>query len=68
MVSFGRLLPLENPSPLANKAIIQKHIVMRGDVLLCEGEETRAFCIRHPDNPDRIKAIAVPEDIKALCS
>ena len=33
-----------------------------------EGTETRAFCVRHPDNPDRIKAIAVPEDIKALCS
>ena len=50
------------------KAFIQKHIVKRGDTLVCEGTETRAFCIRHPDNPDRIKAIAVPEDIKALCS
>ena len=51
-----------------NKVVIQKHIVMRGDTLICEGEETRAFCIRHPDDPDRIKAIAVPPDIKALCS
>ena len=50
------------------KAFIQKHIVKRGDTLICEGTETRAFCIRHPDNPDRIKAIPVPEDIKALCS
>ena len=50
------------------KVFIQKHIVKRGDTLICEGTETRAFCIRHPDNPDRIKAIAVPEDIKALCS
>jgi 4-hydroxybenzoyl-CoA thioesterase len=41
---------------------------MRGDDLLCEGRETRAFCIRHPDNPDRIKAIAVPQDIRALCT
>jgi 4-hydroxybenzoyl-CoA thioesterase len=51
-----------------DKVFIHKHVVMRGDDLLCEGTETRAFCIRHPDNPDRIKAIAVPEDIKAKCS
>ena len=50
------------------KVFIQKHIVKRGDTLICEGTETRAFCIRHPDDPDRIKAVAVPEDIKALCS
>ena len=33
-----------------------------------EGTEVRAFCIKHPEDPDRIKAIPVPEDIKALCS
>lgn len=51
-----------------NKVFIHKHLVMRGDTLLCEGEETRAFVVRPPGEPDRIKAIAVPEDIKALCS
>ena len=51
-----------------SKVFIQKHIVKRGDTVLCEGTETRAFCIRHPDDPDRIKAIPVPENIKALCS
>jgi 4-hydroxybenzoyl-CoA thioesterase len=51
-----------------SKTVLQKHIVMRGDTVLCEGLETRAFCIRHPDDPDRIKAITVPADIKALCS
>ena len=50
------------------KVVIQKHVVMRGDTVLCEGLETRAFCIKHPEDPDRIKAIAVPENIKALCS
>jgi 4-hydroxybenzoyl-CoA thioesterase len=48
--------------------IVQKHVVKRGDEVLCEGTETRAFCVRLPDNPDRIKAIPVPADIKALCS
>ena len=51
-----------------SKVFIQKHIVKRGDTLICEGTETRAFCIHHPDDPDRIQAIPVPEDIKALCS
>ena len=50
------------------KVFIQKHVVMRGDVVLCEGTETRAFVIHPPEAPDRIKAIPVPEDIKALCS
>ena len=51
-----------------DKVVIQKHVVMRGDTVLCEGFETRAFCIKHPDDPDRTKAIPVPADIKALCS
>jgi 4-hydroxybenzoyl-CoA thioesterase len=50
------------------KVFMHRHVVMRGDVVLCEGTETRAFCMRHPDNPDRIKSIAIPADIKALCS
>ena len=50
------------------KVFVHKHIVKRGEVVLCEGLETRAFCIRHPDDPNRLKAIAVPENIRALCS
>lgn len=50
------------------KVFIHKHVVLRGDEVLCEGTEVRAFVIHPPENPDRIKAIPVPEDIKALCS
>ena len=42
--------------------------VQRGGELLCEGTEVRAFVIRDPSNPDRLKAIPVPDDIKALCT
>lgn len=49
------------------KVFIHRHIVKRGDELLCEGIETRAFVIRPPGEPDRIKAIPVPADIKAKC-
>ena len=50
-----------------SKVFIHRHIVKRGDVLICAGTETRAFCQRVPGDPDRIQAIAVPPDIKALC-
>jgi len=49
------------------KVFIHRHIVKRDDVLLCEGTETRAFCQRVPGDPDRIQAIAIPPEIKALC-
>ncbi len=52
----------------AAKTFVQKHVVMRGDTVLCEGRETRAFVVHPEGEPDRIKAIPVPEDIKALCS
>jgi 4-hydroxybenzoyl-CoA thioesterase len=52
----------------AAKTFRHRHVVKRGDTVLCEGTEVRAFCIREPGDPDRIKAIPVPEDIKALCS
>jgi 4-hydroxybenzoyl-CoA thioesterase len=52
----------------AAKTLRQKHAVMRDGVLLCEGIEVRAFCIRDPENPDRMKAIPIPEDIKTLCT
>jgi 4-hydroxybenzoyl-CoA thioesterase len=52
----------------AAKTFRHRHVVRRGDTVLCEGTEVRAFCIRDPQNPDRIKAIPVPEDIKAACT
>ena len=50
------------------KTFQHRHVIQRGDTVLCEGTEIRAFCIRDPENPERIKAIPVPEDIRALCS
>lgn len=50
-----------------DKVFVQSHVIKRGEDVLCEGTETRAFCVRLPDNPDRIKMIAVPDEIKARC-
>jgi 4-hydroxybenzoyl-CoA thioesterase len=49
------------------KALRHRHLVERGNELLCEGTGLRAFCARHPDDSERIRAIAVPEDILAQC-
>ena len=51
-----------------NKVFCVKHVVTRDDVVLCEGAEMRAFVVRAPESADQIKAIPVPDDIKALCS
>ena len=51
----------------AAKTFRHRHVVKRDGAVLCEGTEVRAFCIRDPDNPERIKAIPVPEDILQLC-
>jgi 4-hydroxybenzoyl-CoA thioesterase len=50
------------------KVFVQLHRVKRGDELVCEGREIRAFVRRDTDNPDRLRAMPVPEDIQALCS
>ena len=63
-----RLQVISSIQEWRGKTFIQKHTIKRGDTLICEGTETRAFCIRHPDDPDRLKAIPVPADILALCS
>ena len=55
------------------KVFIQHHRVTRGragaaDDLICEGSEVRAFVRRDADDPDRLRAMPVPEDIRALCT
>ena len=52
----------------AAKTFTHRHQIKRGDELICEGTEVRAFVIRDPGNPERLKAIPIPEDIRALCS
>ncbi|MCS7101148.1 MAG: acyl-CoA thioesterase [Burkholderiaceae bacterium] len=48
------------------KVFIQHHAIRRGDDLLCEGRETRAFVKRDPDS-GRLRAVPVPPEIRTLC-
>lgn len=66
---YGEMLQIHTSvDEWRDKVFVQRHVVKRGDDLICEGTEVRAFCMRVPGDPDRIKAIPVPEDIRALCS
>jgi 4-hydroxybenzoyl-CoA thioesterase len=55
------------------KVVVQMHRITReradgGQDLICEGREIRAFVKRDELDRDRLRAIPVPEDIRALCS
>jgi 4-hydroxybenzoyl-CoA thioesterase len=54
------------------KVFVQMHRITRadeaGDTLVCEGREVRAFVHRDPADPDRLRALPVPEDIREMCS
>jgi 4-hydroxybenzoyl-CoA thioesterase len=55
------------------KVFVQIHRITRarpdgGADPICEGRETRAFVKRDEHDPDRLRAIPVPEDIRLLCT
>ena len=50
------------------KVFLQKHVITRGDDLICESVETRIFVVRDTQDRRRIHAIPIPEDIRAACS
>jgi 4-hydroxybenzoyl-CoA thioesterase len=52
----------------AAKTFTHRHQVRRGDELICEGTEVRAFVVRDPNDPGRIKSIPIPADLQALCA
>lgn len=48
------------------KTFVQRHRVMRGGELMCEGTETRALCVRLPDSP--VKSVPIPDWLRERCS
>lgn len=53
------------------KVFVQIHRILRadptGDTLICEGREVRAFVQRDAADPDRLRALPVPDDIREMC-
>jgi len=50
------------------KSFVQRYRVLRGEDLILECEEVRIFAARREDNPEQIKAVPAPEEIKRLCT
>lgn len=65
-VTYGETIELHTDiEEWRGKVFIQRHRVMRGETLICEGRETRALCVREASG--QLKAIPVPEFIRAAC-
>lgn len=66
--TYGETIEVHtNVEQWAVKVFRHRHVVRRGDDILCEGTEVRAFVVRDAQEPDRLRAIPVPDDIKAMC-
>ena len=50
------------------KSFVQRYRVMRGEELVMECDEVRIFAARRDGEPTAIRALPIPDDIKALCS
>lgn len=51
-----------------HKSFVQVYRIMRGDDLIMECEEVRIFAARRTDGHSGIRAVAIPEEIRRLCS
>jgi 4-hydroxybenzoyl-CoA thioesterase len=66
--TYGETLSIETGvESWQAKVFTQRHRVTRGETLICEGTETRAFVFRDPA-AGRLRAMPVPDDIRALCA
>lgn len=63
-----RLLISTHIAEWRSKTFIQKHIVTRGEDLICESAETRVFIVRDPAGRGGIRAIPIPTDIREACT
>lgn len=50
------------------KSFVMLHQIKNNGELLNEAKDTRVFAVRDKDNPDRIRATPIPDDIREMCS
>ena len=63
----GRKMNLSASRPLA--CVLALSLLQMNTVgAAADDPEVRAFVKRDPDDPDRLRAMAVPQDIRLLCS
>jgi 4-hydroxybenzoyl-CoA thioesterase len=47
-----------------DRFFLVRHRALRGEELILEGEELRAWAERHPEDERRFKAVAIPDEIR----
>lgn len=63
---FGDVISIESRVASFQRSSFQvSHRVFRGGILAIEAHETRVWAARDPDDPTRIKGVAVPDEVKA---
>lgn len=63
--SFGDHLEIESSVvECGRKTLRLRHLVRRGATLLVEGFEVRVLGARHPDDPQRLRALEIPTAIR----
>jgi 4-hydroxybenzoyl-CoA thioesterase len=67
--SYGDVLQIHTCiAQWRSKSFVQRHRVMRGDERIMECEEVRIFATGLQTPAPGIRAIAIPEEIRRLCS
>ncbi len=60
---LDRLVVETHISQWSKKSFRVAHQVMRGDQLVAQGHEVRAWASKHPDDPDRFVTSPIPRDV-----
>lgn len=67
--SYGDTLEIHTSVPeWRTKSFVQHYRIVRGETLILECDEVRIFAAAREDRSPGIRAVAIPEDIRAMCS
>jgi 4-hydroxybenzoyl-CoA thioesterase len=67
--SYGDVLQIHTSIPeWRTKSFVQRHRVMRGEELIMKCDEVRIFAAALEAQSPGIRAVAIPEEIRRLCS
>ncbi|MDP3309607.1 MAG: acyl-CoA thioesterase, partial [Polaromonas sp.] len=66
--TYGDTLNIQVTIPeWREKSFVQRYRIMRGEELIMECNEVRIFAGRRADNPEAIRALPIPAEIRTLC-
>ena len=54
-------------SEWGERRFTQHHQIVKGDLLICEAFHVRVFAAKHPDDPERIRAVPIPPEFRTMC-